>query len=89
MYFIVLLLFSLNILITQQYNDLSSFDSLIASQCKSRCLSLYPWIDNENNLKRSQKINPFNIKWHRVMSLCAKNTMCLQVTKTQIYLLAY
>ena len=39
-------------LIEAQQAD-SSFDSLVASQCRARCLSLYPWAPE------SQEASPF------------------------------
>lgn len=109
----------------------TSFDSLIASQCVSRCLSLYPWkllnnshtassgasashndrkhrsnlfrhrrafgssyslnLNNNNSSSSSSssgilsadsnqhsKHPPHNVKWHKVMEMCSKNTNCLQ-----------
>lgn len=82
----------------------SSYDSLMSSQCKARCLSLYPWKlptnstierrnrdmiiaqhrriqrhNNNNNLSSMESNNHhLNVKWHKVMELCSKNTNCLQ-----------
>ena len=66
----------------------NSFDSLIASQCKAKCLSMYPWdhlraqrsITNKRYSLNTPTTNeqPHQIKWHRVMELCAKNQVCLQ-----------
>ena len=71
--------------------ETNSFDSLIASQCKSKCLSMYPWWPS-STMKRSiankrysinQQQLPHHadnhIKWHKVMELCANNQICLQV----------
>ncbi|RNA13996.1 hypothetical protein BpHYR1_035923 [Brachionus plicatilis] len=74
----------------------SSFDSLISSQCKARCLSLIPWKLNERRVRsihRSLMLRQSNkkrftnnsdqhlrIRWQKVMDLCTKNENCLQCT---------
>lgn len=73
----------------------SSFDSLISSQCKARCLSLIPWTLNERRVRsihRSLMLRQSNkkrftnnsdqhlrIRWQKVVDLCTKNENCLQV----------
>ena len=52
MYMKIVLLAVLASLIKAQQAD-SSFDSLVASQCRARCLSLYPWAPE------SQEASPF------------------------------
>jgi len=70
--------------------ETNSFDSLIASQCKSKCLSMYPWwptstmkrsIANKRYSINQQQLHHHadnHIKWHKVMELCANNQICLQ-----------
>lgn len=43
----------------------TSFDSLISSQCRARCLSLYPWriLNNQNNNQNSNE-RKHRSMWH-------------------------
>lgn len=70
----------------------SSFDSLVASQCRARCLSLHPWEDQPTYqaLKYLQKRDASgrhrnrnqrgHFRWKKIMEMCSKNENCLQCT---------
>ncbi|CAF0935407.1 unnamed protein product, partial [Brachionus calyciflorus] len=54
MYFIVFVIVSFSFYHAESF---SSFDSLISSQCKARCLSLYPWkLNNSSDSRRARSI---------------------------------
>lgn len=130
--FFAIVLFNLKTVLSQDEfsSSSSSYDSIVSSQCKAKCLSLYPWNfdfreeqvnkaklrkrheyqdsssnlwtniltktshsnQNDNNVIKTKTkrlrnfVNQdkhnhnhhFNVKWHKVMELCSKNTNCLQ-----------
>ncbi len=90
MILIFLLIFNFAIVYSAQSpDDASSFNSLISSECKVKCLALYPWNRLASRLTARQHqhhVNPNEgpIKWHKVMDLCAKNPICLQVRRLSI-----
>ncbi len=44
---IIVVVFTTLLSLSRSQSGDSSFDSLVASQCRARCLSLHPWEDNQ------------------------------------------
>lgn len=69
----------------------SSYNSLISSQCKTRCLSLYPWRlhhasalsssrHSSSSLHHLHRHRRHQVRWAKVQESCSKNTNCIMCT---------
>ena len=54
---LVVILLQFDALVSIENSESTSYDSLIASQCRARCLSLYPWkiLNNTNAIDRKHR----------------------------------
>lgn len=60
-YYSILNVFVISVVVVQaQYGTDSSFDSLVSSQCRTRCFGLYPWnLSSESQLELPQALRYF------------------------------
>lgn len=63
----------------------SSYDSLVSSQCKARCVSLYPWKSSHGGQQQQQHLNS-DRRRHRsaVPIIYLPNTKMVRTQKTMI-----